>query len=821
MATAAFPAGAVSGFHKERGPMFRLDLEARRPNMTDAPAIGPERPALVTSGRTSEGELFPRPRREASMQTEEAFDYEILEDQILGQGDTGILCRGRQRSAGRDVLIKLLRREFNADPETAGRLRREAESAGRLRDPSVVQVLGAGSWKGRLFWAMEPVEGQSLAAYLREGHRFTTEEILHVAEGVGQALRAAARLGVLHGALRPSHVLLAPDGSVKVLDFGLARGLNLPVDSPLLAGSWRYLAPECVTGEPPDIRSDLYSLGVILYELSTGKPPFEGYDSLTSLVYQLLYVQPTAPRDLGSSIPRDLERLILRCLAKSPEERYASPDDFLADVEAVRQATRTPLPTGAPETADAGDYEIYEDQIIGEGGMGTLYRGRQKSLGREVAVKVIRGAFTTHPDFVQRFRREAELLAQVNDPGVVQVFGTGTWKGRLFYAMELVEGEDLASLLQKGRAFTIEEILHIAEGVGRALRAAWKYKIVHRDIKPSNILLTRDGQVKVADFGLAKSLRIPRTDSHLIAGTSEYLAPEQGIGQRVDIRADLYSLGVVLYELASGRPPFRWEGSFTSVIYQHVHAAPPPLRRPGGDLPEDLRRLIERCLAKRPEDRYPNPDVFLEEVRAIRTRLEKSAGGRAEAGRAAGSPPGPRRSAFMARAGLLLALAAAAYVALAAGTRLRAANRLPPRTDTFRPAYELAIGLGEYDAALELAERHRGRNSREFREAERLRNEARILKLEGVLRERLAKRDWSEAAAVYAEILEIASPERRPALERGRNYCGDLAKAAELERTGQSSAAVELYRRYADVPGPHREFLKERLRALTGDRQPR
>jgi serine/threonine-protein kinase len=751
------------------------------------------------------------------MRTEEVDDYEILEDQILGQGDTGILCRGRQRSAGRDVLIKLLRREIAADPEATGRLRREAESAGRLRDPSVAQVLGAGAWKGRLFWAMEPVEGQSLASYLREGHRFTTEEILHVAEGVGKALRAASRCGLVHGAIRPSHILLAHDGSVKVLDFGLTRGLNLPVDSPLLAGLWRYLAPERVTGEPPDLRSDLYSLGVVLYELATGKPPFEGYDSPTSLVYQLLYVQPASPRDLGSSIPRDLERVILRCLSKVREDRYAGPDDFLADIEAVRQATRTPLPATSPDAADAGDFEIFEDQILGEGGMGTLYRGRQKSLGREVAIKVIRGVFTTNPDFVQRFRREAELLAQVNDPAVVQVFGTGTWKGRLFYAMELVEGEDLAGLLQKGRRFTVDEILHVAEGVGGALRAAWKYKIVHRDIKPSNILLTRDGHVKVADFGLAKSLRVPRTDSHLIAGTSEYLAPEQGIGQRVDIRSDLYSLGVVLYELAAGRPPFRWEGSFTSVIYQHVHAAPPPLKRAGGDLPEELRRLIERCLAKRPEDRYPTPEAFLEEVRAIRARLQPPAGVGSEGERGAEPSAAPRRTSFLARAGLLAALAAAAYLALAGGTRLREGSR-PPRTDEFGPAYELALGLGDYDAALELAARCRGRDSREFREAERLRTEARALELEAALKSRLAERDWAGAVALYIELLRIAPPERRPALERGLEYCRDLARAEELERRGQVAAALAIYRRWADAPGSHREFLRERIRALTAER---
>src|SRR4029079_16481943 len=161
---------------------------------------------------------------------------------------------------------------------------------------------------------------------------------------------------------------------------------------------------------------------------------------------------------------------------------------------------------------EPGDFDIYEDQVIGEGGMGILYRARQHSLGRPVAVKVIRDVFTASPEFVQRFRQEAELLAQVNHPNVVQVFGTGTWHGRLFYAMELVEGQDVASRLRDKQRFTSEEVLHVADGVARALAAGWKYRIVHRDIKPSNLFLKPDGRAKGEALRLAKSLRSPRSD---------------------------------------------------------------------------------------------------------------------------------------------------------------------------------------------------------------------------------------------------------------------------------------------------------------------
>src|SRR5690349_24306922 len=176
------------------------------------------------------------------------------------------------------------------------------------------------------------------------------------------------------------------------------------------------------------------------------------------------------------------------------------------------------------------DYEIHEDQVLGEGGMGTVCRGRQISLDRPVAIKIIRHHLTETPTYVERFRREAELLGQVIDGHVVQVFGAGEFKGRLFYAMEYIEGEDLASRLARGEVFSLEDILRIAHGVGSALKAAWKYQIVHRDIKPSNILITSDARVKVADFGLARSLASAPAHTMTIAGTAKYLSPEQGMG---------------------------------------------------------------------------------------------------------------------------------------------------------------------------------------------------------------------------------------------------------------------------------------------------
>ncbi|MFN3486851.1 MAG: serine/threonine-protein kinase, partial [Planctomycetota bacterium] len=259
-----------------------------------------------------------------------------------------------------------------------------------------------------------------------------------------------------------------------------------------------------------------------------------------------------------------------------------------------------------------GDFEIDFGQLLGRGGMGSVYRGRQVSVDRPAAVKILKQELTTSSEFVKRFHREAALLARLTDPHVVQVFGAGEGEGCHFYAMEYVEGEDLGSRLKRGSKFSIEEIIQVALQVGKALQAAWRHRIVHRDIKPSNILVTRDGQIKVMDFGLAKNPDMELTQSEVIMGTAKYMSPEQAQGEPVDVRSDLYSLGAVLYELATGRPPFTGE-SPTAVMYQHVHRAPRPPSELNPQIPPRLEALILKLLAKKPEDRPATPEAFVAE----------------------------------------------------------------------------------------------------------------------------------------------------------------------------------------------------------------
>jgi eukaryotic-like serine/threonine-protein kinase len=272
-------------------------------------------------------------------------------------------------------------------------------------------------------------------------------------------------------------------------------------------------------------------------------------------------------------------------------------------------------------------YEIGE--VIGRGGMAEVHEGRDLRLGRRVAVKILRPDLAKDPTFQARFRREAQSAAALNHPNIVAVYDTGedvltSPSGERvvvpYIVMEFVDGMTLRQLLASGRRLLPERALEITAGVLAALDYAHRHGIVHRDIKPANAMLTRTGDVKVMDFGIARAMNdagTTMTATSAVMGTAQYLSPEQARGEVVDARSDLYSAGVLLYELLTGRPPFTGE-SPVSIAYQHVSEMPvPPSQVDPGVTPE-IDSVVLHALAKRTDDRYQTAADFRADVeRAI------------------------------------------------------------------------------------------------------------------------------------------------------------------------------------------------------------
>jgi serine/threonine protein kinase/formylglycine-generating enzyme required for sulfatase activity len=434
-----------------------------------------------------------------------------------------------------------------------------------------------------------------------------------------------------------------------------------------------------------------------------------------------------------------------------------------------------------------GDFEVYFDRPLGRGGMGAVYMGRQVSLDRPAAIKLLKTDLTDNPEFVTRFHREASLLARLVDAHVVQVFGAGEADGSHFYATEFVEGEDLAARLKKGHGFGVDEILQVALSVGLALQAAWRHRIVHRDIKPSNILVTADKQIKVMDFGLARAAESDLTQSEVIMGTAKYMSPEQATGGALDVRSDLYSLGVVLYELATGRPPFQGETP-TSIMYQHVHQIPTPPRQHNDKLPVELETLILRLLAKDPQARFASPESLIAAGRSIQegvTPEERSTlynetvlvGAPTPAPPAASSASRPSSSApllLALLAVLLLAGGATYFFVLGPGagmtpaalaTRDPAPAPEPPRPPPPEPPKPAPEDPPRPPAPPAWEEPLRRGN------------------------ESLARREWSAAVAQLEEAARLGAPDLEEKLKQAK--AGDLLARGDEEKDDERAA--ELY----------------------------
>ena len=268
------------------------------------------------------------------------------------------------------------------------------------------------------------------------------------------------------------------------------------------------------------------------------------------------------------------------------------------------------------QAAVLGDHYRLGERIA-DGGMGSVYRAVDESLGRPVAVKVLRRELADDPTFLERFRREARTAAALSHPGVAGVYDYGELGGQPFIVMELVEGETLAERIAARGRLAWEETFALGEQVARALAAAHGCRLVHRDVKPANVLIGPGGRAKVTDFGIAKAATSSTlTRTGMVLGSANYVAPEQAKGDQVGPAADLYALGCVLFEAVTGRTPYAGRNP-VAIATQHVSAPVPDPRQHRRDLPVPAARLIQRAMAKEPGDRFASASAMADLLASV------------------------------------------------------------------------------------------------------------------------------------------------------------------------------------------------------------
>ncbi|NCP86988.1 MAG: hypothetical protein CO094_11490 [Anaerolineae bacterium CG_4_9_14_3_um_filter_57_17] len=264
--------------------------------------------------------------------------------------------------------------------------------------------------------------------------------------------------------------------------------------------------------------------------------------------------------------------------------------------------------------ASVGPYRILEQ--LGQGGMATVYKAYHASLDRYVAIKVLHQAFLEDPSFLARFQREARLVARLEHPNIVPIYDYAEHEGQPYLVMKYIDGETLKARLQRGR-LTPDELERIIDQVGAGLAYAHKQGILHRDIKPSNVILASDGNIYLADFGLARIAQAGESTltSDMVLGTPQYISPEQALGKKdLDEGTDIYSFGVMLYEMTTGRVPFSADTPF-SVIHDHIYTPLPLPTSINPNLSADVERVLLKSLSKEREDRYADVPAFVEDFK--------------------------------------------------------------------------------------------------------------------------------------------------------------------------------------------------------------
>jgi serine/threonine-protein kinase len=531
---------------------------------------------------------------------------------------------------------------------------------------------------------VEYVEGRNLSDVRTRGGqlgvRISWPEALALAICMGEALThihertdpEGRPLEIVHRDLSPQNVMVGYGGEVKLIDFGTARGQNRRCQT--IAGvvfaKPGYVAPEVANNCPGGVPADLYAFGVILWELLAGRRFLTG-DATAHLAAVGAGKRALPPLARVVGAPAEIDAILAKLTATSLEERYSGARQAVSDIvkllqrapsladgdrsvrgrisdlmrrlypaeparsraefarrvaEAKSIEPRVVVPPPSPEPPETTDPSLLSGtryrlvREIGRGAMGGVHEAVHQDLGRTVALKLLESNAMS-AEAQSRFRNEARIIAQLVHENLVKVHDFGACRdGRLYYAMELLEGETLAARLDRERHLPYSSVIDFGIQACRALETAHRAGVVHRDIKPANLFVTQNGTLKVLDFGVAKSAEAtdaPAAEAVALVGTPEYMAPEQAKGS-ADARSDIYALAAVLFELLTGELPFDAETPLEILAQKATRAPDRASERIGApDVPPGLDRALLRALDPAPEARPESAAAFRRELEAL------------------------------------------------------------------------------------------------------------------------------------------------------------------------------------------------------------
>jgi serine/threonine protein kinase len=550
--------------------------------------------------------------------------YEILAP--LAEGGMGAVYRARRTLLGDDVAIKIVRAD-NVGEDARERFMRESRACAALRHPNIVSILDFNvDREGRPFLVMELLTGPSIRDRIQLRGRLDVEDVQRIVPQVCAALQVAHTRGIVHRDIKPGNIVeheFAPGEYVyKLVDFGLAN-IRESADETRLTGAHQFLgtvayaSPEQLTGGTVDRRSDIYSLGAVVFEMLTGRTPYGGSDPMAVLSGHLLSPLPRASAE-RSELPAWVDVVIGRAMAKSPDDRWPSAAEMAAVVTASiprRDASSAPSIPALLSTYDIGER-------LGAGRLGSdVYRGVHRALGHPVAIRVLRREGKSNWDALRaRLLREAKTL-QTSHPSIIQVRDYGEERDLVYVVTDLIEGVSLRQLLTATGSLSWDRLQPLLAQIVDAARALHRRGGLLCGLNPDIIRVRPAGEdeperLMISTAGIWKAQDLLATlQEQTLRGVGladvelSYVAPEVMTGQSADVRSDIFTMGVLAYEMATGARPYDG-GSMPQLLGAMLRGTPADPRIGQPSLPESAAAAILRAIKPAPGDRFESAKSF-------------------------------------------------------------------------------------------------------------------------------------------------------------------------------------------------------------------
>lgn len=518
--------------------------------------------------------------------------YNIMDE--LGHGGMSEVYVARDPVIERPVALKIIREQYSENPRFNQRFRREANIIANLEHRAILPVydFGEDESTGQLFLVMRLMPDVLNKRIAREGP-LSLEEAGQILNRLAAALSKAHNQGIVHRDIKPANILLDDDGTVFLADFGLAApAANIEAGHVPLSygGSPFYMAPEQWQDESVGVYTDVYQLGVTLFEMLTGQLPFPENDGLLAERHINGNIPPAC--DINPRLPRAIEPILEKAMAKNPLDRYATPEEL---AEAVAKLLR-------PKKIK-NRYEIKEK--LQHGRMAAVYLARDLFDERDVALKIIKHKLIKNQSFQQRFQQQKQMIKSIQHTAVVPVYDIDQHNGQPYVAMQFLEGSSLRERFMKERVFSVATVCAWAERLAKGLDVIHAAGMTHGDINLGNVLLDAAGNCYLTDFHITCLVELTDAvmnhENHL--GYLPYLTPEQWRGEQPTPRTDVYQFGMMLFELMTGQRPFP-ELSAEKLRHCIEEDAPPKATSINPELPSQFDKILAKAMAKLPQDRF-------------------------------------------------------------------------------------------------------------------------------------------------------------------------------------------------------------------------